>query len=799
MSIFFSRALPLSALALTLIAPIAFADVVVDPPPPAALPDLGHSAPVRALTYAPDGKTVWSVDSAGELLVRSRDGKTTLFSEQLNDGINSLRVLSDGSFLVGQSLGMVTHYAAPQKDKPLALKRTFEKDAGAQALKNPPPFYQLELGQWALSPDEKKVAIVTLETAREPDGDSKRGKAGQLSARVRIWDLEAGKEPVEVTTIPEIKPDRGIRPTFSPPLAWRNSQTLVVAGAISAQNFDVQSFDAQSGAKTGGWQPRADAATPTDPAADEAEARRRIEKLPLAMQDRALRARERHQNTPKDPNAAPDFGTLEGLSPDAKWLVSSTRAGLQMWNMEDNSMRTLEGSARSSADEIAFSPDGQWVAARNGRSLRSWNISGDKSLSFYGAPDFSDIAFAPDSAQLAATNADAQVQIWPANVPASKMMTQPTLVLPGYFNGWNFIRSAGNTLLAATDNRVAVIEKEGKPRWLENLPTEAPVALPNNATFDIKAVALAPDGKSWVETVSLGSYTATMDNQGIPRSEVRARDIASGKVLWRKSDLNTYRAVEALAFAPDGTLFTGKEGGGVSARPMDESLTGLGAFNGATGEPVDLGIEWGEGRNGTGYPGSVNSIAVAPGGETAVFAGPNDSRIVDLKTRQRIGYISMNAQNWNGNPVISPDGNWLAGQTYNTFGLFDLRNPDKTYGNKMTVKLDIGEPDRAAAVAYASDGQLALALRDGRVMVWAPNPTNGAKPLWETTKGRTANALNWSADGQTLRIGNARGDLQWRDGKTGQLQKTLRLTPPTTGDTPNWVSWNAAGSIEKSN
>ena len=794
MSFIFSRVLPISALALTLSAPLAVAAVIGDPIPPAALPDLGHSAPISALTYAPNGKTVWSVDKTGELLIRSRDGKTTLFRFQLSDEARGLRVLSDGSFLVGQKLGMVLHYGAPQTGKPLDLKRTFEKDAGVQLLSNPSPFYALELGNWALSPDEKTLAIFTLETAREPDGTSKRGKAGQVSAHLRFWDLEREKEPVESVLINQGKPKIGRSLPFNPLLAWRDSQTLVVANEVS-----TQSFNAQSGAQTAEWTPRADAATPVDPAADEAEQRHRITLLPEAMQDRALRALERRLAQKPDPNAAPDLGELQGLSPDGTFLLASTRAGLQLWNTRDNSVAMLEGTARLRVDEAAFSPDGQWVAARYGGALRSWNIGVNKSFNYFDAPDLTKLAWAPDSAQLAAGNQDAQVQVWRAEMPAAKGKALPTLILPGYFNGWNFLRSAGDTLLAATDNGVAIIEKSGQPRWLETLPIEAPVALPANATFDIKAVAIAPDGKSWVETVGFDSYTGTMSNQGIPRSEVRARDINSGQILWRKSDEDSARFVESLAFTPDGTLLTGKEGAGRSFGPTDESWTGLKALNGATGEPVDLNIEWGEGRNGTGYPSSVDEITVAPGGETAAFANGNDAILADLKTRKRIGYISMNAQDWNGNAAISPGGDWLAGQTYSTFGLYDLRNEDKNYGNQMTIKLDIGEPGRATAVAYAGDGKLALGLRDGRVLVWAPNPQKDAKPAWETVKGRAVNALNWSADGQTLRIGNARGDLQWRDGNSGELQKTLRLLPPTqSGGASNWVQWNAAGIITKS-
>ena len=72
---FHTRTVVLSILAGALYAPLAHAEIVQDAPPPAALPDVGHAAPIRALAYAPDGKTVWSVDQTGALLVRARRRK----------------------------------------------------------------------------------------------------------------------------------------------------------------------------------------------------------------------------------------------------------------------------------------------------------------------------------------------------------------------------------------------------------------------------------------------------------------------------------------------------------------------------------------------------------------------------------------------------------------------------------------------------------------------------------------------------------------------------------------------------
>lgn len=795
---FFSRVLAVSTLALALSAPIARAAVVQDPAQPAALPDLGHSAPVSALTYAPDGKTVWSVDQTGELLVRSRDAKTTLLRGQILPDAQDLRVLRDGSFLVGQKLGAVALYAKIGSE----IARSFAgPEVAAQTVKGQfPPLYNLVLCDWALSPDEQHLAIANIEVARK-DEDKNRFSAGQSSVRVRVWNLQSGQIESEIAPIvkPEAKP-RAPYIRFMPHLGWADDNHLVVATEVS-----TSTFDARTGEKSGQWNPSDAAAPVVDEAAEAEKSRQRIEKLPPAMQPRAREALERRlARGAKAPDAAPDFGALEGLSRDGRWLVSSTRAGLQLWDTRANTALALEDSGRSTVGGIAFSPDGSLVAERDRSALSVWKTGdGSERGTFYDRDiKLTDIAFAPDSSQIVVARDDGTALGWPLQMPLTKIAA---VTFPGYFNGWRAIRSAGDTLLAATDREVATFDFNGKLKWMPSVANQSPVALAPKTTYSLDGISLAPDGKSWVESARIDSYTGTMEGQGIARSELRARAVGDGKILWRISDSSRARWINNTAWLPDGTLLATKEGVGLTVRPPDEPAPemvtptlygGLNVLDGATGAPRDLGIDWSL-KNHDYQSGGIEEMAVASGGETAVFADPNNTLLVDLTARKLVGLVKTNTVDWNGNIAISPDGQWMAGQ-YGSggLGLWEIKRERKNDYGGADIKLDIGETERAGGVAYASDGKLALGLRDGRVMVWAPNPQKDAKPIWETVKGRAVTALSWSADGQTLTIGNARGDLQWRAGNSGQLQKTLRLTPPSqNSETPNWVQWNAAGAI----
>lgn len=54
---------------------------------------------INSLFYAPDGQTLWSVDDAGRLVIRARDGITELYRGTIAPGVDGLHILRDSSFI----------------------------------------------------------------------------------------------------------------------------------------------------------------------------------------------------------------------------------------------------------------------------------------------------------------------------------------------------------------------------------------------------------------------------------------------------------------------------------------------------------------------------------------------------------------------------------------------------------------------------------------------------------------------------------------------------------------------------
>ncbi|MDQ3813351.1 MAG: hypothetical protein M3347_05315 [Armatimonadota bacterium] len=129
--------------------------------------------------------------------------------------------------------------------------------------------------------------------------------------------------------------------------------------------------------------------------------------------------------------------------------------------------------------------------------------------------------------------------------------------------------------------------------------------------------------------------------------------------------------------------------------------------------------------------------------------------------------------------------------------LWDLSRARKQYDIQSDVSLSAGA--WVTTVAYAPDGKLAAGLNDGRVLVWAREPSQDAAPLWESEATRSAvRALSFSRDGRSLWSGDERGVLVARDAESGAMQSTLRLLPPReAGAALDWVRWDRAGQVTR--
>lgn len=768
----------------------ARAAIVADPAPPAAASESGATAPVPALAYSPDGTLLLSLDERGELLQRdARTGAIRYRGATGAVGACELHVLADGSLLVGQDFGSATLYEKPVEGKALAPRHFFnQEEVGRQVLANPPTFYALKLAQLAISPGEKLLAMVTVETAAKAGATSR--EPGAKTARIRVWSLAEGSLVREVTSL---SADAG-----TPRLAWSDAQTL----AVALPGVALQRFDATSGALKSEWKPPAEAASKPDPARTAAESERRMRQLPPALQERM-----RNRPPRAAANQAATFGALQGLSGDGNLLLAATPNGLQLWDTRDNSNHILERSERLGAgDDAVFSRDGSLVAMRAAGGFWLWKSDGSQVgwaripfLKYLGA------AFAPDGRSIALGDEAGVSRIWDTSTPLSK--TAQT-ILPGHFEPWTRLSSTPNGLLASTARGVAALDASGGAlkiaRWFENTPLQSPAELPNYARTqtrqDVIGLAASPDGKMWAESVSFSSYTSTMSNMGIPRGELRVRDAGSGQVLWRLADSNNYSTVDLLRFLPDGTLLTGKRGGGgVSRTPQDNALGGLQARDGKTGQEKPFEILWGD-KVGQREPGGIEILEASADGKTMVLSsgsGGEGVQWIDMASKQVRGSFGAHSTIASGPWALSPDGKWLAGPGSTSVQLWDVSGASKTGAPDVVLSLE--PASRVQALKFSASGALAAGLADGRVLLWAPAFNKGGAPVWQTAAGRAISSLEFSRDGKTLWSGDERGELKARDAGSGALQSTLRLEAPAAeGSAAQWVKWDRSGKVERS-
>jgi WD40 repeat protein len=768
----------------------AVSEVVTDPAPSANLPDSGHAAPLAAVTYSPDGNQLVTLDTTGELRGRDVKDRKTIWKADIGAGARQLRQARDGAWLIASSSGAITLYEKPQAGKPLTRQREFAGPEVQAQLQTEAPLAALQLGDFALSADGSRLAVLTLETAKS--AGASRDKPGARQARLRVWNAQNGQIAREWDVIPMA--------TGTPDLAWSaDGKTLQVA----LPEGTVQSLDPQSGALQTEWKPAglaASSSTPDD-AADAAR-ERRLQQLPPELQERA------RQGSTRRGTSTNSATSLQGISSEGRFVLLATPGGHQLWDTRDNSQRILENSQRlGEGDETLFSPDSLLVAVRKGGGFWLWRTDGTQ-IGWARIPflNYSALAFSPDGKHIALGDEAGVARQWATTAPLAKTAEA---TFEGFFQPWRHLSATPNGIIAATARGTAAIGADGTLRWFPTESIASPAELPEYAKSqtrpEILHVAAAPDGKLWVESLAYDSFSSTMSNAGIPRGELRARDTQTGAILWRQTDNQPARTIDNFHFLPDGTLLTAKGGGGGrSLRETDQSLTGLQARNGRSGEPLPLDIQW-QDKVGFREPGNAEIMEVSPDGKWLLVSsgsGGNGLQIVDLAAKTVVHSFGANTAIDPGQWGLSPEAKWLAragrppGRS--TLDLWDLsraRQPNSSAAPSVRLPL----PSQGRTLAFSPDGSLAVGLSDGRLLFYTAPFSANATPKWETTPGNVIETLTFSADGKILWSGNGRGDLTARDAQSGQLQSTWRLLAPAGENAqPSWVRWARDGKVQTS-
>jgi WD40 repeat protein len=416
-------------------------------------------------------------------------------------------------------------------------------------------------------------------------------------------------------------------------------------------------------------------------------------------------------------------GGVDGLtfSRDGKLMATGSEDHtVRLWDVSDPShpttMSVLSGHTER-VNAVSISPDGHTLASISYDGTgRLWDISDPRQPRELPSPikhdsDIRAVTFSGNGKLLASAGNDNAVRLWDTSDPGN---VKPLAVLPHDNQATAVAFSPDNRILAtgSADTTVQLwdLANPTKPVQLD--------ALTGHTNFVI-SLAFSPDGKS----LASGSWDRT----------VRIWDLGSLPLAGHSTTAN------AVAFAPDGRLYTGDNDGTI--RSWDPAATGV---------PESKASFSGNDK-------PVRELVVSPTGTFLASAGnDNSTELWDLggtKLADLPGHTNIGFQDTVFSAAISPDGKLLASTDNDRMALLrDISNP--------AAPRDLAEVSGPGKVvhdiAFSPDGTM-IAVASGDNTVWLSDVSNPSAPTTlATIKGHTDEvyAVAFSPDGKTLATGS---------------------------------------------
>ena len=170
-------------------------------------------------------------------------------------------------------------------------------------------------------------------------------------------------------------------------------------------------------------------------------------------------------------------------NPDGSRFISAHADGMLRWSSEDGTVSALATAGNYTLAAVAWSPNGQLVAVPGKNQIRLFSADGQPYTVWDTKFATANLAWSPDSIQVAATCSDATIRLWSLEGNAGAELKGHTQHVNGL--GWS---RTGQIVSVGRDDTIRLWQPDG---------TAGPIITVTPKASNLHTVAWSPDGKQF--------------------------------------------------------------------------------------------------------------------------------------------------------------------------------------------------------------------------------------------------------------------------------------------------------------